>query len=232
MRQALSVLSSLLLLSACSPMVFTPAPPLTTPFRPAELPDFTKPIQTQSTTTLRNNKLFPIKRGYRWEYNVNSTTRQNPLKLEKSVYQLEIDKVENTTDGTRLDLRSGSTPAARLLITNSQITLQDTTFLGYGAAAVQGLNVKFLQEPLAIGEGWEDQYFSGKVRGTEKVEVPAGTYEAWRVEIIGTYGQSYTAVGDYWIAPGVGIVKAIYNLPDAYVDMRLTKAGLRQESEL
>lgn len=232
MRKSLSVLIAFLALPACNPMVFTAAPPLTQQVKPAVLPDASKPIEAQTFTTLRNNKLFPTKRGFRWDYNVNVTPRKDPLKLEKSVFSLEIDKVEATTEGTRLQLRSGSEQSARLLLTDKGIMLQDRTFLGYGAETVQGLNVDLVHEPLAIGDRWEDAYFSGKVLRTEKVEVPAGTYEAWRIEIIGTYGQNYTAVGDYWIAPGVGIVKAVYTLPEAHVDMRLARSGLRQESEL
>lgn len=49
------------------------------------------------------------------------------------------------------------------------------------------------------------------VRGRETVEVPAGTYEAWRVDYeerqsFGSHGE--TGTGSLWVAEGVGLVKS------------------------
>ena len=39
--------------------------------------------------------------------------------------------------------------------------------------------------------------------------VPAGTFKALKISAIGTYDNEYTCVGDYWVAPGVGIVSTM-----------------------
>jgi hypothetical protein len=70
-----------------------------------------------------------------------------------------------------------------------------------------------LQAPFRVGHSWEDK--TAGILGTktisaiEQVKVPAGTFEAVRVDA------AYTLVGmknndSFWYAPGVGLVKMVY----------------------
>jgi hypothetical protein len=226
--RSLALVGLLSLFAACSPILqpsvsnqLTASSTLTSTIKPA----------APTVLTLRNENLFPTKRGYRWEYNVTSRPNTDPLAIEKSNYSLEIEKVETTTAGTKLGLRtlSGTSDSLSSLVINKEsIQLQDATFLGFGSESVLGLNLSFLKQPLQTDLKWEDANWLGKVKGIESVTVPAGSFQTWRIEVIGNYGQAYTAVGHYWIAPGVGIVKALYSLPNSKVEMVLNKSGLRQ----
>jgi hypothetical protein len=55
--------------------------------------------------------------------------------------------------------------------------------------------------------------------------VPAGTFEAWNIDVIGTYDQQYTAVGHYWVAPGKGIVKSELSIPGWNMESVMIPAG-------
>jgi hypothetical protein len=75
------------------------------------------------------------------------------------------------------------------------------------------------------GEGWEYTYIRGrttfrsqlKVVGPERVDVPAGKFDAVRVDGTETYEQGGVAAGgaaptlsSRWYAPGVGLVKRVW----------------------
>ncbi|HEY9843627.1 MAG: hypothetical protein ACAI44_40740 [Candidatus Sericytochromatia bacterium] len=177
--------------------------------------------------------LFPVQQGYHWDYAVTVAPVMDPDDEDHGTYSLEIDKAVPGPAGTRLELRglsgfSHSYSFPTLIQGPDGIQLRDMTFLGLGADEVQGLGIDFIRLPLQPGQRWEDENWIGKVKGFETVSVPAGNFQAWRIEVIGTYDQAYTTVGDYWIAPGQGVVKAVYTIPDFHIEMLLTRAGLRK----
>ena len=46
-----------------------------------------------------------------------------------------------------------------------------------------------------------------------RINTPLGERDAWRLLVIGTYDHAYTAVGSYWIVPGMGIVRSELSIP-------------------
>jgi len=190
-------------------------------------------LQRQSAPQHLQAPLFPVQQGFFWEYGVTLAPVMDPLAEEKSTYTLALEKVTPTPQGTRLELRAQSGFNNRYsfpsLVQSPQgIQLQDMTFLGLGSDEVRGLSIPFVQQPLSPGQRWEDENWIGKVKGLEPVTVPAGTFEAWRIEVIGTYDRAYTAVGDYWLVPGMGVVKSAYTVPNFHIESVLLQAGPRR----
>jgi hypothetical protein len=84
--------------------------------------------------------------------------------------------------------------------------------------------VCLLRLPARPGDTWECKLVSRTrvsrtVRGVEKVEVPAGTFEAVVVDSEVTYGDGSTARATSWYAPGVGRVKQSYGGPVARTEV-------------
>jgi hypothetical protein len=75
----------------------------------------------------------------------------------------------------------------------------------------------YLQVPVKSGDGWEVTLQGDRkcevvkmiytVHGPEKVTVPAGTYQALRVEMCCTFNGDTGVPETTWYAPGVGLVK-------------------------
>ena len=67
-------------------------------------------------------------------------------------------------------------------------------------------------EAVLAGAPWGRTVGSAKAEGPERVEVPAGTYQAIRVELEIPYidGREGKARKTIWYAPGVGKVKEVY----------------------
>lgn len=211
-----SLLAALLLssLSACqSPSLQSP---LHTPLR-APLQSLAQqrvPVHAQQ----QSRALFPEEQGTKWDYAVTLAPTMDPLAEEKGSYSLLLEKVKSTPQGKRLELRAqsgfnGYYSFPTLIQGPQGIQLEDMTFLGIGSEAVRGLKIDFLKLPFQAQQRWEDEYWIGSYKGRETVRVPAGEFEAERVSVIGTFQNAYTAVGDYWIAPGVGVVKSDINIP-------------------
>jgi hypothetical protein len=94
-----------------------------------------------------------------------------------------------------------------------------------------------LKLPLTVGEEWSCDYttignpvlrvvFFSTALSTEKVTVPAGTFEAIRVEIAGSIsgpaggdegGMGIVLTDTCWYAPNVGVVKCTNHTGDEYV---------------
>lgn len=174
--------------------------------------------------------IFPVQQGYRWEYDVTLAPVMDPYAEEHGSYSMEIEKINQTPAGDELLFRAQSGFNNRysfpsIVQSASGIRLQDMTFLGIGSDEARGLSINFLEQPLQAGKSWKDENWIGKVKGQEQVTVPAGTFNAWRIEVIGTHGYAYTAVGDYWFAPGHGIVKSSLTVPDWHVESVLRSEG-------
>lgn len=215
----LGLLTGLLLsVSACGPQL------------PASFPQATS-LTAQRATPRQSEALFPVQQGYRWDYNVTVAPVMDPYAEEHGTYSLQIDRATATPAGTQLELRglSGFTQNysfPTLVQGPNGVQLRDFTFLGFGSDEVKGLSIDFLRNPLQAGIRWEEDNWLAKVKGQETIQTAAGRFQAWRIEVIGTYDHAYTAVGDYWVVAGIGIVKAVYTVPDVHVEMELAKSGV------
>lgn len=190
-------------------------------------------LRAQTQAQAQTAPLFPVQAGYHWEYEVTIAPVQDPYAEEHGNYSLNLESVTPSPQGDKLEFRAMSSFTTSytfptLIQSDQGLTLQDMTFLGLGSDKVQGLSLNFVQAPLQAGQRWEDEYWIGKVKGQEDVTVPAGTFRAWRIEVIGTFQQAYTAVGDYWFVPGQGMVKSVLTVPGTHIEMDLAQSGLRR----
>ena len=210
----IKLLIAALCLSACqtAPMSFQqPAPQM---------------LHFQRANVQQSVPFFPEQVGTHWDYAVTLAPTMDPLAEEKGSYTMLLENVKPSSQGSRLEIRAQSGfnnyYSFPTLIQGPQgLQLQDMTFLGIGSDAVRGLKINFLELPSQAKQRWEDENWIGYYKGQETVRVPAGEFKCTRISVIGTFNHAYTAVGDYWLAPGMGVVKSDLNVPGYSVVFRI-----------
>lgn len=222
-------ISSLILLSCTVLLLACQAPVMP----PAMAPAVPRPLQALNSSPTAPAALFPTTQGFFWDYAVTIAPVMDPQAEEYGSYTLQLEDVQPVSGATQLGLRAQSGFNNRYsfptLVQGPQgVTLRDMTFLGIGSDEVRGLEIPFVPAQLTPGYRWESEHWIGKVKGRERVSVPAGSYDAWRIEVIGTFEQAYTAVGDYWLVEGLGVVKSRYTVPHMHVESVLRQAGPRR----
>lgn len=173
---------------------------------------------------------FPYQVGQTLTYAVTLSPVNDPLVSEKAEYTLRVEEVNSQSQGQNpaqeIVFRAstsfgGKYQYPRVLESAQGVRLLDATLLGMGADEVKGLSIDFLHKDLKVGQRWEDENWIAKVKAQEDVIVPAGRFKAWKIEVIGTFEQAYTAVGDYWLVPGVGMVKSVLTQPGWHITSEL-----------
>ena len=207
------------LLTACST---SPAAlnqnPAQNPARSLQAPAFNR--QTASPA------FFNYQVGQTLTYAVTLSPVNDPLVSDKAEYTLQVEAVNPQAQGQEIVFRAstsfgGKYQYPRVLESPQGVRLLDATLFGMGADEVKGLSIDFLHKDLKTGQRWEDENWIAKVKGQEEVIVPAGRFKAWKIEVIGTFEQAYTAVGDYWLVPGVGMVKSVLTQPGWHITSEL-----------
>jgi hypothetical protein len=242
----LGVLLLTIFIAACSPL---PAPPTgTQPIDTVQsTASASQPTATLAGSTpaspqsLCTNLYYPVRQGATWtykstggpagEYSFTDTitsARQDGFTLSTQIGQLtRLQEWTCTAEGL-LALQLGGAPAAMLNSQNIQLNLDinnatGVTFpsqIGPGSQWQQSMDVTgnvtaFNEEAEAAGT----VQMSFNAIGNESVTVPAGTFEALKVEVgislnvNATYEGitlpvSFTGNYTYWFAPNVGWVKA------------------------
>jgi hypothetical protein len=177
------------------------------------------------------SRFFPADPKAVWQYEVSATPSDDPyVDPLKGVETVTVDSIRRQGDSTVLSLRAidDYTNEYRFpVLTESPdgVELKGVTYFGTAASGVDDLTIGFLKFPLAPGARWDDGQWIGKAVAKETVKVPAGTYEAWKIDVIGTFDHAYTAVGKYWVAPGKGIVKSELGIPGWDIKSVLIPAG-------
>lgn len=159
-----------------------------------------------------STSFFPTEKGYVWNYNIVYHTTDDPDTDYNGTASMEVDSVTKSKNETTLNLKaidSVSTEYTFPTITFSEknVSFAGVEYLGFGAVKTPDLKVDFLHLPMTAGEKWDEGLWSIKTVSSEKVTIPSGTYDAWKIDVIGTYNHAYTVVGKYWIVAGIGIVK-------------------------
>lgn len=173
---------------------------------------------------------FAAKPGSVWQYEVVAHPSDDPYVDYPGVETVLVQKVDRTSRGTVLSLRAVDTFTnsyrfPTLTIDDNHATLQGVTYWGPAADTPDALTLDFLHFPPKVGEKWNDGDWFGEVTKQESVTVPAGTFDTFKVGVIGTYDQEWTAVGDYWMAPGAGVVKSYINTGVWIFESALIPAG-------
>lgn len=155
---------------------------------------------------------FPTEKGYVWNYDVVYHQTDDPDGDYNGTASMEIESAVKSKNETTLNLKavdSVSLEATFPTITfgDKGVSFAGVEYLGFGAVKTPDLKVDFLHLPMKAGEKWDDGLWSVQTVASEKVTIPSGTYDAWKISVIGTYDHAYTAVGKYWIVAGIGIVR-------------------------
>lgn len=147
---------------------------------------------------------FPTAIGAKWVYETGDD------QLETAV----VSAVEKGDDGTLIVSRKGvdgtRTVYAKVIV--SVGGLQQQRDAADRVGWVLKANVK-------VGDSWDSPEGKRTVHGPEEVKVPAGTFNALRVEWE-QYGASYTS----WYAAGIGEVKRVRKLDGTETVTRALKA--------
>ncbi len=150
---------------------------------------------------------FPLQEGSRWTYEGRFQGR-----VER--YTLELSGVDR--DGTRLYLFAppGTAPRGRMLVGNM---FADELFRREGGRVLVADESRPDEEhlllELPLREGAVRQYQVGArtttvtVAGREWLEVPAGRFRAFRLEVEERPVSGRLARHQVWLAPGVGLVR-------------------------
>lgn len=164
------------------------------------------PVSNMLSAPLTDTSYFPLREGFKWHYQVESSDgkKDHPL-------MMQIAKIEQI-DGLMLarleTTRSGS-------VVNSEHL--KSTAKGLFRHRYNGTEVSppmpLLRFPVKVGDSWEGDHRHGseplKVRcqiSAEEVEVPAGKFKSIVLRLEATL-QDGSLVTTYWFAEGVGMVK-------------------------
>jgi hypothetical protein len=177
--------------------------------------------------------VFPTEPGFVWQYDVLAHPSDDPDVDYHGTETVRIVSSRKQDGAVMVECKAIDTFTSRyrfpqLVVTGDKVIMRGVTYWGSAASEAEGLSIAFLQLPLTVGARWDDGEWIGEVEAREKVTVPTGTYDAFRVNVIGTHDDVYTAVGDYWVAPGVGIVKSDLSIPGWNIESELIVAGVQR----
>jgi len=187
---------------------------------------------TAAKSPLKRADLFPTEVGHIWQYDVVGHPTDDPYVDYPGIETVEVQQATRKGSRTAITLRAsddftGKYRYPTLSWDESGVYLGDVTYWGPMAVTAERHQIGLMQFPLTVGKKWDDGQWVGEMLKEETVTVPAGTFKAYKIGAIGTYDNAYTVVGDYWVTPGVGIVKSDLNTPDGIFESRLLPAGKR-----
>jgi hypothetical protein len=201
---------------------------------PAVRPLATLPTATaQQASAFRTADLFPTSAGHVWQYATHAQYTDDPDVDYPGSESATIESVRRSGRSVTLQLRvvddfTSKLRFPTLTMDESGVRIAGMTYWGSGAREAQGYAFQLVGFPLTPGHKWDDGEWAGTIKGQESVKVPAGTFTAWCVEAFGSMDSQYTAVGKYWIAPGVGIVKSDLTIPGGlYLQTELLPPGAK-----
>ena len=194
---------------------------------PAGVPTAKAPAGAQA---FAGADLFPTQPGTVWQYEVVGHPTDDPYVDYPGVQTVTLDKAVRKGGRTTLQLRAlddftNEYRFPELSWDENGVELRGVTYWGPMMDAAEGHAIALLRLPFQVGKKWDDGQWIGELKGEETVKVYAGTFKAWKVAVIGTYENAYTAVGTYWIAPGTGIVKSELNTPAGIFESQMIPAG-------
>lgn len=156
--------------------------------------------------------LYPLSAGSRWTYRLlqqqdDGPVREKPMTMRVLSAQAGPDGATEAV--VEREYESWKPPLTRAL------AYADRVVLGRLSDPIGGPSITILKFPLEAGATWPGRPLTGgnsetiAPMGLERVTVPAGAYEAQRVDHRIVYANGATDTLHYWYAPGVGVVKMI-----------------------
>jgi len=180
-------------------------------------------IPTAPGTTWRYNMTEEIGRGL----SVSNVKPETDGKIRVPV----LYRIEGTEDVDGKDLLKFEMHRAGTITNTDLLTVDEHGITCWARVNLDGELVKFnppqpmIAAPLKKGFAWNFNGHAGELKvqqhydvtGEEKIELPAGKFQAFRI-----HGEQTTPnrmIMDRWFAPGVGIVKDVTTMQDAKGDL-------------
>ena len=181
--------------------------------------------------------VIPIAPGTSWRYNM---TEEIGKGLNVSNLKPDADgkirlpvlyRLEGTEDVDGKDLLKFEMHRAGTITNTDLLTVDEHGITCWARVNLDGELVKFsppqtmIAAPLKKGAAWDFDGQAGELKvqqhydvlGEEKIDVPAGKFQAFRIHGEQTTPNRMTI--DRWFAPGVGIVKDVTTMQDAKGDL-------------
>lgn len=185
-----------------------------------------KQASLEKSVAAASRSFFPVEHHFVWQYDVVAHPADDPYTDYKGTETVRLSTVRRSGDNQILEMKAIDSFTNRyrfpVVEQNAQgVRILGVTYWGAAASDADDLRIDFLRFPLRLASKWDDGQWVTEVKTKERVTVPCGTFEAWKLSVIGTYQQNYTAVGSYWVAPGIGIVKSALSIPGWDIESEL-----------
>lgn len=176
-------------------------------------------------------RYYPIEAGHRWTFAMEQTQNgQDNTKFKTMIMYTEALPPENGAERAilrRVYPDSSTTPTPSLIKRFSdrvELSRYKETVAEAFTPDISPLGQGFIigmQLPLEPGQSWEGRLFNGgsetiTVKGLEEVNVPAGRFEALKIEHHLRYSNGKEDFLRYWYAPNIGMVKMYEELTFYY----------------
>jgi len=181
--------------------------------------------------------VIPIAPGTTWRYNM---TEEIGKGLDLSNVKTDADskirlpvlyRLEGTEEVDGKDLLKFEMHRAGTITNTDLLTVDEHGIICWARVNLDGELIKFtppqtmIAAPLKKGAAWNFDGRAGELKvqqhyevlGEEKIDVPAGKFQVFRIHGEQTTPNRMTI--DRWFAPGVGIVKDITTMQDAKGDL-------------
>jgi hypothetical protein len=158
----------------------------------------------------KNSVYFPTQKGTKWTYTHHHNQKETFVVTEV------VEKNGEKFISVGREVKEEVVPAGKFKLT------KEGRIEPVGIRRERDVPLPTIDRPVKPGDEWEeDAEFSGvpvkwkvAIRGSEKVKVPAGTFEAVRIEHTYTFkgigGQPGTTLRlTEWYAPGVGRIRDV-----------------------
>jgi hypothetical protein len=201
----------------------------------APLPAATTPVEPAPALSQCSNPYYPIAEGASWEYQLTGMSSGTFVRSMPNVRDAGFDDQDVFSAGTTRqgswECRQGDlvslTPTSGAAVTAAGVqatyTIESNTGISFPANPQPGQewtqNIVYLGNESTNGVTIETRNvmeMSCKAVGMEKVSVPAGDFEALRVDcstkidifVSGNLAFGFTSASSAWHAAGVGMVKS------------------------
>lgn len=179
---------------------------------------------TSQNIATKNNPYYPVEAGRNWVFELQQYQNDKPNPVLKEMRWTVVSSQSEGNQQTAVIKREQSHSTAQPHSTLAQISSAGVTLSRYTEPLLiqaAGLaenpwqhqpGITVLKAPLDIGQAWPGRQFQGgsetiQVVGTESVTVPAGTFQALKINHQLRYDNGKADDLFYWYAPGVGTVK-------------------------
>jgi hypothetical protein len=193
------------------------------------------PVQPAPAAGPCQNPYYPVVAGASWEYRLSGTGSETFVRSITSVRENGFDDQDvfgagvtrrgswECREGNLISLTPGSSASVATSDMQTEVTIESNTGITFPADPRPGTEwtqTMVYRGQQTIGgmnmESRNEMNLSCKAIGMERVSVPAGDFEALRVDcttqlkisIAGMAAFDMTATGSAWYAPGVGWVKS------------------------